>query len=913
MSAETLVGRDDVITLLSDAITQANGPGEALLLLGERGIGKTACLLAAEDIARSAECEVLETAGSRAESELPFAALHRLLRPLLPRTQTLPAPQRRALLTALGIHDGRRPDLLAVSLATVELVSEAASRSRVVLTVDDMPLLDQESRHVLTFLARRIERRRVVVVATSTDSMVPTETWGALRSIPLRRLDDIAAHRLLARLAPALDRTQRRWVMDHAVGNPLALVELGRSAADRATPPLDAPEPILPLSPALLRAFGDCLADLPTSSRDAVLVAALTTADSLQEVIAAATLLGGGTVTTAALDPAVALGLLSYDDTRIRMAHPLVRSAVARREPASRRQAAQRALGEVVTMNSRRRTWHRAYGATGPDDKIAADLERHGYDSIRHGDAAAAVPALRRAAALSTTAGERGRRLLLGARQAALLGDGDTVAQLRTEAMSDDLADLDRMRAELLAGDTLVATGGTSAIRRLCAHADLALARQDVDLGMDLGYAAALSASSRPSSARTRRAVNALTDRLARRHPEARAVAMWALIDSAGNGRAVASALAEVDEDADGETLYYLGVAAHAVGDYVRGLQLLDRAEATLRARGLRGTLGGVLSLSADMHFDVGDWDRGETALAEAHTLTSSTGTYLQVNLMATAAKAAALRGDVARALGLATQVEQHPSTRRGSGALTRAQVARGIAGISSGRYLEAMTSLSRIFDPRDPSHHRGEQSRAIMYLAEAAARSGQPDDGRSIVAMMERTTGAAPSPLLTTQLAYARAVLSADDDAEQLHLAGLASELAAWPWPRARLQLSFGRWLRRHHQANRARIPLRTAQQTLHQLGATAWAREALDELDAAGQRRDEVSAAEPLAALLSTQEFKIARLVCEGLSNSEIGHRLALSSRTVGSHLYRIFPKLGVSGRGQIAARFADAGITD
>ncbi len=193
------------------------------------------------------------------------------------------------------------------------------------------------------------------------------------------------------------------------------------------------------------------------------------------------------------------------------------------------------------------------------------------------------------------------------------------------------------------------------------------------------------------------------------------------------------------------------------------------------------------------------------------------------------------------------------------------------------------------------------------MFRAEAAARADRRDDARTVIAGLEQVAVTTPAPILHVQLSYARAVLADDADAEELYRAALNQDLTCWPWVRARLELAYGSWLRRQRRAAESRAPLRSAQATLDLIGAGTWGEQARTELRAAGERSD---APGPAAqAILSPQEMQIARLAAEGLSNREIGERLYLSPRTVGSHLYRIFPKLDIASRGQLAARLQSA----
>ena len=617
-------------------------------------------------------------------------------------------------------------------------------------------------------------------------------------------------------------------------------------------------------------------------------------------------------MTTAVLEPLASLGLLRYDETAVRFAHPLVKPAVAQQDSLARRQAAHRALGEAVVVSSYRRAWHRANGAAGHDDSVAAELELNSSVSIRGGDPAAAVMALERAAQLSAAPAQRARRLLLAAKQAGEMRLFGTVDRLLSAAESHELSGFDRVRADLLRDERDdAAVGDSDRILHLCATARQAAAAGEDGLALELAYAAGNRRFSAQVSSRAVSAVTSLAAAVARDREDPHALAVLALAEPVRHGRRVVSLLADVEEDAigDADSLRALSVAAYAVGDYVRGCDFLDRAEAVLRRLGLHGGLVPVLCAGADIRLDLGHWDRAVAALAELGML----GTYLgqSPDVLSTAAKAAALCGETSAALELVAQAEHCRAARRGSSVLARAQIARGIAYISAGKHLDAYAALSRVFDPKDPSHHFREQFSAVMYTAEAAVRCGQDDGARAIVERMEVTADKSGSPLLLTQLRYARAVLASDDTAEQLFLGCLASDLASWPWPRARVQLAYGRWLRRQRRVRQSRGPLQAAQSALQGLGAATWAREALDELEAAG-RRDENQRPEFSSFSLSAQELKIARLAAQGLSNSEIGDQLGLSPRTVGSHLYRMFPKLDISVRGQLAARLAEQQLT-
>jgi DNA-binding CsgD family transcriptional regulator/tetratricopeptide (TPR) repeat protein len=906
MGTGQLIGRDALFIELSQALAAAGDRGDALVLRGERGIGKTAGLQAARQIARTRGRLVLETVGNEAESDLPFAGLQRLLRPLLRVVQTLPEVQRRALLAALGLHDEPHGDDLIVSVATVAVLAEAARDHGLLITADDVQWLDRQTQHILGFLARRLDGSRISVIAALSGQEAVRAIDAGFRAVHLDRLDESDAHRLVARRAPDLDRGQRVWVVAEAAGNPLALLELAKSVTAVDVAHLDPVSPGWSLTPPLERAFAGGVRDLPSAAGNAVLVAAVALDARLPEIIAAASLMYGSDVGTSVIDLPRGLGLLTVDETRVHFAHPLVKAAIVQNESVSRRQAAHRALGAVITVSAHRRAWHRAAGAAGHDDAVAAELEATTADSIRRGDTPAAIAALERAAQLSTAPRERGRRLILAARHAARLGRADTVLRLLASAVSGDLSDFDRVRADLLRSDCDGAViADSSRVLQLCSAARRAAAAGETALALELADAAARRRCAAPVDAGALAQLRSLAASLARNSPDdARAVAVLALADPIANGPAARAALPDsrAMTELDGDDLAAFGVAARALGDYSAALTFFDRAEVALRARGLLGPLGRNLCVAADLRVDLGQWDRAAAALHGFAALsTESMSASHRASALATTAKLAALRGDTASALDLVSQLEHSPAARSGSRFLARSQTVRGIACLAAGRHLDAYLALRRVFDPGEPSYHFREQFDAVAYLAEAAAHAGRQDDARADLEAVRRLATASGAPILLTHLAYADAVL-ATAGAEELFLVALASDGSGSPWQRARLQLGYGRWLRRQQRVTESRVPLQASLTVLRRLGATRWAGEASDELQASGLSAESPS---PSTDPLSNQELRIARLAAQGLSNREIGDQMCLSPRTVSSHLYRMFPKLGISTRGQIAER--------
>jgi ATP/maltotriose-dependent transcriptional regulator MalT len=300
----------------------------------------------------------------------------------------------------------------------------------------------------------------------------------------------------------------------------------------------------------------------------------------------------------------------------------------------------------------------------------------------------------------------------------------------------------------------------------------------------------------------------------------------------------------------------------------------------------------------------VGDWDRAATATEEGRWLAQETGQPIwEAGALTGDARASGLRGEVDRSLRVAAEAEQVSNGKRLNSFLACVQLARGFAWSASRRYDEAYRELRRLYDQDDPAYHHRELFAGLMFLAEAAVHVNMIDDARSVLAELEETAKITSAPDLQVNLLFARAVLADDDAAEGLYQSALKEDLVRWPWIRARIELAYGQWLRRQRRSVESRGLLRSALVTLELVGAGSWAEQARNELRAAGERVDVPES--DAHALLSAQELQIARLAAQGMSNREIGYELYLSPRTVGSHLYRIFPKLNVTSRSQLAAR--------
>lgn len=908
-----LVGRSGERARIHALLDGVDRAGAALLVRGEPGIGKSALLDHAAEQASARGFRVLRAVGVQAETHMPYSGLQELLRPLNGGHGRLPHTQRASLETAFGIAGGPPAQPFLVGLATLTLLADAAAEQPVLVAVDDLHWLDPQSVTVLTFVARRVEHDRVVVMG-SVRPGYPGVVDAALPELELTGLAEADAAALLDTAAPDLAPAVRDRIHADARGNPLALLELPVAYRAAAHPGDAGAEPtLLPMTERLERAFADRLATLSASASSALLVAALTSTDALAEILAATSVLVDAPCGADAVESAVEAGLISVTAVSLRFRHPLVRSAVAQAVPLPRRQQAHAALAEVLAPGSYRSTWHRAMSVIGPDDGVAARLEEAVRATpVPRGAAAEAMRGLERAAQLTSDSSGRRRRFLLAAEHARELGDPAEVARLLDAAIAASRANLDDVERTRVAWLHEL-TGRRAPLDvaqavELAATAERAATAGDRARALDLLHTAALRIwLGNGHEDRGAWLVECL-DRIGPRITEPVGIYAYAHAAPIGRGHQVIDMLGRRDpEHLDTDAARLLASAAFAVGDPVRALHLADRAEHGLRADGRLGLLPGLLAVQTYSALTTGRFDRADIANAEGLLLATETGQPLwQTAARLASALTAALRGDAERALTLAKQVERTATEDTLGSAVMRSGVAltRGAARLAAGRPDEAFDELARLFPA---GSHRPPHARfaAIALLAEAAARSDRRGEALAVIGSLERVSVTTPAPALRVNLLHARTLLAPENElgAAFDHLTRV--DLRRWPWNRARLDLAWGGWLRRQHRSSESRSPLRAAAAAFDHMGAVYWADQARAELRASGEQPTDRRTRPGVH--LSAQEMQIARMAAEGLTNRQIGAHLYLSPRTIGSHLYRIFPKLGITSRGQLTARLA------
>ena len=889
-----LIGRDAEAEMVDTLVGHVADAGGSLLIRGEPGIGKSALLERARRQGTGMGAQTLTAVGVESEADFGFAGLYQLLRPIIGFASVLPDAQRQALEAALGVTAEARPDLFLVAMAALQILGHAGESAPVVACVDDAHWLDQASLQVLAFIARRLENEPVVLLAAvRAGYQTPIENAG-IRVLDLGRLSPVASSQLLDLRAPDLHPVMRARVLAEAAGNPLALVELPRTMSASSLS-LEATT----LTARLELAFATRLRDLPPATRLVLLAAALDSRASLGEVLAAAR------APLSAIEPAAEAGLVDVGEGQIRFRHPLIRSAVRQAANAGEVLEMYGALAGIVT-DGERRLWHRAMAAVSTDEPVAAELEQYASAAVRRGAVTAAAAALERAAGLTPNPKTQGHRLVAAAELGYELGLTDAVARLAAQATELEVGASDRARlawlAEMTSGNVWVEPGAAKTFVRIARQ--IANDGGDPDLALRSLVPVAHRAWWTRTRATTRRYIVEAAQSLGVVNGDPRVLAVTALADPEETGPAVMSQVsrARLHEVPDSVSAMYIGIAAEKSGDFALGARFLSAA-----VDGLRGQVRLGLLTQALVHYSwaaifAGEWTAAAAAAAEGAALareTSQPQFGFTGDLLGTLVSA--LRGNDPDIDGVLAQPQWANFATNGGPLLATAHLARAAAALGDGRHEAAFVALWPVFDAKDAVFHRFMRWPSVLDLVEAAAGSGQLDRIAAAMADLESIATRSKPVILCAGLSCARPLLAPDAAAGDLYESALSQDLSGTPFLRARTLYSYGRWLRRRRRNAEARTPLRNSMALFDALGAKRWGGRARDELRATGEsvgRRRPPDARERLTA----QELQIAQLAARGLSNREIAERLFVSHRTIGSHLYHIFPKLGITARSQL-----------
>jgi DNA-binding CsgD family transcriptional regulator len=823
--------------------------------------------------------------------------LHQLLLPFLDARDCLPEPQRRALETAIGLGDEDAPDLFLVGLAALGLLTEPEAKRPLVFVVEDAHWLDGPSLEVLGFVARRLELEPVIVLFAVREGIASAVDESGLPELGVGGLDQASSRALLELTAPDLSSDLKLRVLAEAAGNPLALIELPAAAAS-----LDdaAPADALPVPTRLEQAFAARLSGLGSDTRRLLLLAALEDGE-LPE-------LGRDPAWTAA----VAAGLGTVGQGRFHFRHPLIRSAVAQSATPEERRQAHASLAQAFENEPERAVWHRAAAvAAGTDEEVATALDAAAQRATRRGGRDVALAALERAAELSADRRSGARRLFRAGELAYELGRPTDSTRLLRAAQQLGLPAHEHAVASFHVEVLEPTWSGGPTIRSFAGIAqELADTGHD-DEALQTLEAIALRAHWEHLDGETRREVALFAGRLGGSPDDPARLITLALFDPVGQGAEIVRRVRGMAplEVAGPVGQLSVGLAASAVWADTLALPFLRAASAGFRADGRLALLAQTLVNEAWAEVRAGAARVAVTAAAEGVQLAEETR---QVRYVAA--------GQLAEAIA-AVETGAGESAERLIGAaealllplgsnplLSLVALARGRQALAQERFSEAYTRLLRIFDPNDAAYRQFVGGWVLADLADAAL---QGDGDRQVVAELLRewdvVAKATGAPHLDVQLRYANAILADEGNAELLYESAMAAGAEGWPFYAARAQLAYGGWLRRQRRMTDSRDPLRDAARSFEALGLLRYAERARRELRATGEapRRRKPEA----WAQLTPQELQIAQLAAEGLSNREIGERLYLSHRTVGSHLYRLFPKLGVTSRTQLRGALGPA----
>jgi DNA-binding CsgD family transcriptional regulator len=895
VSREDLFGRADDLAHVLRFVDNATESGNALVLRGEPGVGKTALLDAAAAHARTAGVTVLRIAGAEFDVEVSFGALGKILQPFVGDLDRLPAVHSTALTVALGMGGGATASQLAVSHAALTLLTEAAATGPLLLVVDDLPWIDRASAQILGFVARRLSGTGIGVLAAARTRDLSDPGGLPRRDVPALHAD--AAMALLGHRFPAMPARVRRRLADEAKGNPLALLELPTTLSDRQRSGAGALPAVLPLTQRLHDAFATRISGLPDRARELLLIAALDGAGELRTLREVAPEPG-------ALAAAERLGLVHADHDRISFSHPLIRAAVVHEATDAERRRVHRQLAEAHRDHPGRHAWHLAEAATEPDEHVASLLQKSAHSNFRRGSPVHAVSELLRAAELSPTPAGRSTRLA----EAAYLGT----------VVTGDLRDA----ARLLESAQRAATEPSLALA--LASANHLLNRDGAIVEAHRRLAAAVRAAPDPADASDKTLLEALYNlllvsafgggdlkqwdelhaalaRLRPRPPELLAIMQVTFADPARSQPVLDrldAAIAGLRHEISPARIVRVGMAASGVDRLAPCRDALTRVVGYGREGGpIASAIEALFLVGADA-FHSGQWDDALARADEGLDLCARHGYQLQAwHGRFLHALVAAARGDHAGAGTAVAEMTGWAGPRHAGLVRNYALQAGTLDALGRGDFEAAYRFATSITPAGEFASHVPQALATLLDLVEAAERTGRHTQARAHAAAARDTGVHTLSPRLAFLTRVASALTAPEGDDCRLFAEALAAPgVERWPFDLARAELYHGERLRRTKATARARASLTAASERFERLGAEPWAARAGAELRAVGARSEQ---ARPGGVVLTPQQRQIATLAAGGLTNKQIGEQLFLSPRTVGAHLYQLFPKLGVTSR--------------
>lgn len=912
----TLYGRAKEERVIADVLARArDGRSGVLVIRGEAGIGKTALLERAAH--EAADMAVLRGSGVETEAELPFAGLHLILRTVLDRLGDLPAPQADALRGAFALPGAPRrgaDDRFLVGLGVLTLLSELAENGPLLCLIDDAQWLDRASADALFFAARRLDAEGIAMLfaARNDDRIFAAQGLTELR---LGGLDDEAATELLAANVGELEPRVRERVMQEAAGNPLALIELPTALTPelRGSGLTPMAFHIGTISPAgrVHDAYRDRLRRLPVPAQAVLFLAAADDTANLGTLSRAAGLLG---YSLADLQPAETTNLVSVGNAGVTFRHPLLRAAAYHSAPLSLKLAAHRALAEVLdgAENEDRRAWHRAAASVGPDDEVAAELEQAAERARMRTGYAAASSAYARAAQLTADREHRARRLVVAAEAAVDAGHMERARGFTAQASLLGTVPRVLARAARIGAVLEFDQGSPRAAHSMLVAAARSIAAEEPGAAVSMLIEAVRNSffAGDPASAQEAVAQLRAMSLPGGAPPPSFIGALAGLADmlAVNPARGIPRILDWLTTSPPASAAitpdrFLAAALALMAGDDAGTCERTTALTADCREQGAIGLLPLALHGLSIAQIQRGRYRDAADSAGEGLRLAEDTSQWARAwHLCAILSWLAAVAGDSDRcrslageSVGYAVRHEFTLAAAWGDWALALLDLGCGAAEAALGRFESA---------PERGTYH---PLLARLYApdqVEAAVRVGAPNRAREPAARFQEWAVATAQPWAAAVAARCRALLSEDRDAERLFADAVRlHDLGGRPFEYARTRLAYGEWLRRERRRVDARPHLGAALETFSELGAAPWAERARTELRATGAQVTAGADAAGPVSRLTAQELQVVRLAALGKTNREIAAQLFLSPRTVGYHLYKAYPKLGIGSRSELA----------
>ena len=901
------VNRETELEAVEGLLAAARGGSSAVLVLrGGPGVGKT--MLLEHAIGRASGLRVGRVGGVDSEFDLPYAALHQLLAPFLEEIEALPGPQRDSLASTLGLIEVERSDRFLTALGVLTLLSNAAQDTGLLCAVDDAEWLDEASAQVLSFLARRLVSEGIAMLFTFGAAHPTSVALAPFRELNFEGLSQVASRELLDRkVEGTLDSGVRDRLVIEAEGNPLALIELAQLLTAEQLAGLAPLPKALPLGDRLEESLMRNVRGLSSDARSILVLVATERSGDPGLLRRAADGLG---LSQTAIDDAESVLRLG---AQITFRHGFVRSAVYALASETTRRDAHLALAEAMDPDADedRIAWHRAAASVDADETVAADLEASARKARDRGGQVAAAAVLELAAELTPDPSRRAARLLVAADAdlaAGALSKADTLLSQLTPKLLDDEQ---RAEAQRLRGTLALARGDKGSSSTLLIEAARVLAPFDLRKARDTcldALATAMFAGRLASDRGMREAVECARSMPEPTQTTAADVLLDAFATLVDEGSAAAAPVLRRGVGLAGESgdLRAIGPAFQAAFELWddEALHTLAQRRVDLaRGSGAFVALPNALNQLGAYEVLVGRFDAAEACFEEADEISAATG-YAGI-LGKTGVGPlilAAWRGEDARTRALA-EVCSRDGTARGFGTFVGfAQSALGVLELGLGRYHEAMIAV------QDAGLDQILVTRTLPDLVEAAVRCGEEQLATQAAGELAESTTASGTDWALGVLARSQALLVAGREAEGLYREAIGRlQRSRARTQLARARLVYGEWLRRERRRRDAREELRAASQLFESMGALAFADRAQSELAATGER---VHRRTPeTLELLTPQERRIATLVSEGAPNAEVAAQLFISSRTVEYHLAKIFRKLRISSRSELARSLLEA----